>query len=83
MADIVLYLPVPLRVPPTSVGFSGLIYSDNANFNANVSNVTIAFTGTPQVIMLYMTIPSNGAALRPGTVAIAPNTGFLELSAEL
>jgi hypothetical protein len=83
MADIVLYLPVSLRVPPTSVGFSGLIYSDNANFNANVSAVTIAFTGTPQVVMLYMTIPSNGATSKPGTVSIAPNTGFLELSAEL
>jgi hypothetical protein len=82
-ADIVLYLPVPLRTPPSSVGFSGLVYSDNVNFNANVSAVTIAFTGTPQVVMLYMAIPSNGSALRPGTVSGVPNTGFLELSAEL
>jgi hypothetical protein len=82
-ADIILYLPVPLRTPPSSVDFAGLVYSDNVNFNANVSAVTIAFTGTPHVVMLYMTIPSNGSALRPGSVSGTPGTGFVGLSAEL
>jgi hypothetical protein len=73
--------PVQMRVKPTSVDFSSLVFSDNATYDRAVSSIGIELAG-PLSINIGVNFASGASTYRPGMLKIS-GSGFLGLSAEL
>jgi hypothetical protein len=73
--------PVQMRVNPTSVDFSSLVFSDNATYDRAVSSIGIQLAG-PLSINIGVNFASGASTYRPGMLKIS-GSGFLGLSAEL
>ena len=78
-----LSLPTSLRVPPLSVGYSGLSWTDGISANAVVSSIALYFANDSQFFGLLIGHSSMGAGAKPGNLAASSVNAFLEVSAEL
>lgn len=81
-AVFTLPMLAPMRAAP-AIGFSNLIVTDRAGFDAAVSGIAAAYT-TSTAVTFSATNAAAGAAARP--VLLSPSsagTGFLSLSARL
>lgn len=83
IGEATFFLPVQMRVTPTSVGWSGIYWTDGVAFNATVSILGLYFNGMPQSVGLAVTIPANGAARYPGAISASGTGSYIDFSAEL
>jgi hypothetical protein len=84
---ILFHLLVPLRVAPTSIGFSGLRITDSTSGGiacSTISNASPPSTTNVYSLFLQITHGSFGSQFNPRVLANDNNTnGFIELFSEL
>jgi hypothetical protein len=78
----IFVFPVVMRAVPTSVDYSTLMVSDNANYDLAVTNVTVG--GTSSMVTINTTNSGSATSFRPATLAQFNSTSaFIGFSAEL
>ena len=82
-AEAIVYLPVELRVVPTAVESSAILWTDGSTFNATISSASIYQVGTTKTIQVAVVFPTNGAVRYPGYIAAVSSGAYIGFSAEL
>jgi hypothetical protein len=79
-AQVIVPLPVPMRVKPTAVEFSNVAITDTITYTTAATNVTIE-SGTPSVIRLSVAVTGQ-TQYRPVQLMLQTD-GYLGITAEL
>jgi hypothetical protein len=83
-AEVVVPLPVSMRVVPTAIEWLNVIWTDAVAFNTSITNITLNWSGgSSQNVNLAIFISAAGAVRYPGYISANASGGLLALSAEL
>jgi hypothetical protein len=83
-ADVMVPLPVEMRVVPTAVDSSNIQWTDSVTYNAALSTLTLQYSGgSNKNANLILGFAAVGAGNRPGYISASAANGYLGFSAEL